>query len=143
MRTGRRKNLSRTPSRILADSRDGDTRYGLVAEFELSAIAVFLGTCANLSSDQCPLMGSGNVDAVEWTSNGKAKQGTSMWILYCLFRYCILYDIDISSCARRSGRNVTPDSLSRGGDAEVSTLSQRCDLARIAPPRWWADPIML
>ena len=86
------------PDEVLADFRSGDPRYGLISECELAAISACMVDWAKQASHQFLLMGSGNMDAIAWTSNGEAKQGASMRLLFCLRLYCIciIRDIDFS-----------------------------------------------
>lgn len=112
--------------------REGDLRYGLIAECELAVIAVCIVAWAKLSIRQFFLMGSDNMNATAWKSHGKAKQGTAMRLLYFLFWYCITYDIDFFSFTISSGRNIAPDFLSRAADSDVATWPQRYEMAQIA-----------
>ena len=131
------------PDEVLGGISECDLRYGVIAEREMAVIAVCIAAWAKLASRQFFLMGSDNVNAIAWPSNGMAKQGTATTLLYCLFRYCIQYAIDIFSFMIICGRNITPDFLSRAVDTDVSTWAQRYEMTQIALPCWWSELIKM
>ena len=115
---------------VLSEFRAGDPRYGLISEFELAVIAVCIATWADFSHRQFFAMGSGNMNAISWTTNGKARQGKATRLLYCLLWYCIKRNLDFFSFVIRSGRNITPDCLSRASHTEMASRHQRYEMER-------------
>ena len=119
-------------------------RY-IIADCELAAPVIVM--CAvqwgKWVTSQFFMMGLGNLNALSWITNGKAKQGTSMRILYFFHRPCIQRNIDIRNFTIRIGSNVTPDFLPRETAAEISLRPKMYGMSQVAKPWFWGELALL